>query len=82
MKAICFEISWVLHGVLQYKVPQSTFSPVFCLGNYQKVDLREHEVILKVGEGYTNEVNTYHSYGLRIALWVLEMRLGVRPDTF
>ena len=37
------------------------------------MDLREPEVILKVAEGHTSEVDTYRSYGLRIAL---------RPDNF
>ena len=35
-------------------------------------------MIVKVGEGCTSEVDTYHSYGLRIALRVLETRLGVK----
>ena len=35
-------------------------------------------MILKVGEGHTSEVDTYHSYGFRIALRVFETRLGVK----
>ena len=48
------------------------------MGNYQKVDWNEPEVALKIGEGRTSVVDTYHSYELRIALQFFETRLGVK----
>ena len=30
------------------------------MGNYQKMDCSEPEVILKVGEGHMSKVDTYH----------------------
>ena len=39
-----------LHGVLQYKAPHLKFLHVFWLGNYQKMDWREPEMIVKVGK--------------------------------
>ena len=47
----------------QYKNPHPKFSHVFWIGNSQKMDWREPEMILKVGKGHTNEVGTYHSCG-------------------
>ena len=49
-----------------------------CIGNYQKMDWGE--MILKVGEGYTSKLYTYHSYGIPIALWVLQWGLGWRCE--
>ena len=37
-------------GVLKYKAPHPKFSHAFWIGNYQKMDSREPEMILKVGE--------------------------------
>ena len=51
----------VLHGVPQYKFPHIRFSQVFWI-------VMKGEMILKVGEGNTSEVHTYHNYGLRRAL--------------
>ena len=50
MEAINFWILWVLHGVPKYKAPHPKFSHAFWIGNYQKMDWREPEMILKVGE--------------------------------
>ena len=64
---------WVLHGV-----PQPKFLHIFWKGNCQNMDSREPEMILKVGEEHTGELDRFHSYGLQKALRTLEMRLGVK----
>ena len=38
----------------------------------------EGGMILKIGDEHTIELDTYHSYGLRKLLWVLEARLGMK----
>ena len=80
MKAIHFWISWVLHGAPQYKAPQPRFSQLFWIDNYQKMDLMGN--ILKVGDEHASEADTYHSYGFRRVLWVLETRLEVNTWIF
>ena len=40
------------------------------------------EIIFKVGERNTSELDTYHSYGFRKPQWVLEKRLEVKTWKF
>ena len=57
-----------LHGALQYKAAHLKFLHVFWIDNYQKMDWREPEMIVKVGEWsrYTSQVrasNNIVSFG-------------------
>ena len=40
------------------------------------------EMILRVGEGYTSDLDTYQSYGFRKLQWFLEKRLDVKTRKF
>ena len=62
-------MSWVLHAVPQYKGSQPRFLHVFEKVTIIKwIEGEMTKIIFKEGEGHMSEVNTYHSYGLRIAL--------------
>ena len=50
-----------MHGDPQYKVPQPRFLHVFWIGNYQSENGLNGGMILKVGDEYTSEVDSYIS---------------------
>ena len=59
---------WIIHRENQVKtyalsVRLISFSHVFWIVNYQEMDWSKPEVILKVGEGHTSKVDTYHRFG-------------------